>query len=821
MKDFLRGKRCMVWSFMGNSRMFQALNNHGDRFDTVGIFTFEVDATGTLAETGTSVAGLLPYVQKWPHVKWMLTVMNHGTAAIFTALRNNTGGAKTKFLSELVRIMQKYPWCAGVDIDLERGGGYENRETANLLFRDIYQTVKAYDSRKLVNICLPGMTGVQGSVGGENWCVYADLDPYCDTAAIMSYGMAWAGSAPGPVSPRSWLEGIYNYASKVMNPEKLFLGLPAYGWNWRIHDTPTNMSMVNRGVSNTYYAAKQWMDGGYNFTNDGPPQPMIPFVAYWDDYDKVPWMMPHVYDYMDGSHAASKSGPITQDIYNRRRYLTCYGKQQQASFGTVYVDRNGVPDSTSGRVITGDTIAALGDNGSATYWFTISQTGVYDVAVCIGFPFWDINGIQVSLDGTTKTFSESRLWWPYWRSTCWFSLASGISLAAGQHTLTISLGVIGVQFYGFRVCSVFAQTAAAGTATFSLKPRAFVDVRGQRAMPDRGFKLTTEVLRRPPESALIWYEDFRDENPLKETYWKTLSGEWVVWHDPDSTATRPYSQLEGSGKLAWKYDQFSDLHLRARIAFPANGTGRAGVFCGDIFCCINLSNQKVELYQGSTLLGSWQGSYEKTLNAHIRESPSMYLLEMRKRDNRVRVYSGSSSVLRFTATVSSTSGHAGIQSDGPVQCELLRLGDAWTYEPYEAFDVRMPDGRIQQYGRIQRSGITWDEEFHVFTLHSDVEELSTRSEDISADYGFFHSDLLKIACDQDYTAEVTLRDINVWISKLYLGDADGFSILYYQDVDSLVYWSNEAAYRWKLRGIAIWSLGQEDMRLWEALPKQM
>lgn len=42
-----------------------------------------------------------------------------------------------------------------------------------------------------------------------------------------------------------------------------------------------------------------------------------------------------------------------------------------------------------------------------------------------------------------------------------------------------------------------------------------------------------------------------------------------------------------------------------------------------------------------------------------------------------------------------------------------------------------------------------------------------------------------------------------------------------QDVDSLVYWSNEAAYRWNVRGIAIWSLGQEDMRLWEALPRQI
>ena len=231
MRDYLEGKRCMVWSFMGNTRMYQALRDYGDRLDTVGIFTFEVDATGTISETGTWFSSMLTFINKWPHIKWMLTVMNHGTASIFTALRNNTDGAKDMFLTELVRIMEKYPWCAGVDIDLERGGEYENREAANALFRDIYNAVKAYDSTKLVNICLPGMTSVNGSVGGENWCVYADLDAYCDTAAIMSYGMAWAGSAPGPVSPRDWLEGIYDYASSVMDPKKIFLGLPGYGWN--------------------------------------------------------------------------------------------------------------------------------------------------------------------------------------------------------------------------------------------------------------------------------------------------------------------------------------------------------------------------------------------------------------------------------------------------------------------------------------------------------------------------------------------------------------------------------------------------------------
>lgn len=822
MRDYLKGKRCMVWSFMGNARMYQALRDYGDRLDTVGIFTFEVDASGTISETGTSISTMLPYIQKWPHIKWLLTIMNHGTASIFTALRDNTGGAKDMFLSEIVRIMAKYPWCAGIDIDLERGGGYENREAANTLFADIYQTVKANNPAKLVNICLPGMTGVQGSVGGENWCVYADLDPYCDTASIMSYGMAWAGSAPGPVSPRSWLEGIYNYAVTAMNPEKLFMGLPGYGWNWEIYDTPENLGRTYRGTSNTYYAAKLWMTGGYNFTDDAPPQPFIPIVAYWDDYDKVPWALPQVYDYMEGSDAAAYEYPLLSGTYNRRHYLTCYGKEQKAEFGTIFIDKSGgSPDSYTEPATVSDSMTVLGEGGTATYQFTVSVSGTYDIAVHLCYPFWDKNALRVTVDGTAKTFTENRMWWPYWRRTCWLSFADRMSLSAGTHTLTISGGVPGVQFYGFRVCSDFSEAPSAGEASFTLSPRQFLDVDGNPATPDKGFKLTCEMLRRKPDSALVWYEDFRDETPLPDSYWTTLSGEWSVWREAYTTENRPYSLLEGSGRLAWKYEGFSDLHIRARVGFAQNGGGRAGVFLGNLFCCLNYDTQRVELYQGSSLLGSYAVSLSKTPASTLHSDPTLYTIEMRKRGNRVRVYSGASYTLRFTATVSDTSGYAGIQADNAIVCDLLRAGDAWAYEPYESFLVEYPDGVTKTFGRIARSGVTWDGEFQVFTVNSDVEETATRSEDISLDYDFFHSHTMSLACGNDYEVRIIPQDINVWTARLFLGDADGFSILYYQDVDSLVYWANEAAYRWKLRGIAIWSLGQEDMRLWEALPKQI
>ena len=250
--DTLKGKKIMVWTFMGNTRMYNALRDYGDRISQIGLFSFKVRATGEIYETGVSISSMMTYINRYSHIKWLLTVANDGTNSIFKALRDNTNGAQDMFLSELVRIMQKYPWCDGIDIDLEKGDGYSTHEASTAMFRNIYNTVKAYDSSKLMNICLPGMTSVNGSVGGENWCVYADLNNYCDTASIMSYGMAWAGSAPGPVSPRSWLEGIYDYVSQVMDTEKVFLGMPAYGWNWQIYDKPENIGKSYRGTSQTY-----------------------------------------------------------------------------------------------------------------------------------------------------------------------------------------------------------------------------------------------------------------------------------------------------------------------------------------------------------------------------------------------------------------------------------------------------------------------------------------------------------------------------------------------------------------------------------------
>ena len=55
-------------------------------------------------------------------------------------------------------------------------------------------------------------------------------------------------------------------------------------------------------------------------------------------------------------------------------------------------------------VILSSSSATLGEDGEAEYEFNIANSGTYDVAVRILFPFWDKNSINISLDGVSKKF---------------------------------------------------------------------------------------------------------------------------------------------------------------------------------------------------------------------------------------------------------------------------------------------------------------------------------------------------------------------------------------------------------------------------------
>ena len=70
------------------------------------------------------------------------------------------------------------------------------------------------------------MTGVQGSVGGENWCVYEDLNPYSRYGSNYElwHGMGWFCSGTGFSEGLAWK--VFMIMLFAMNPEKIFWDCP-------------------------------------------------------------------------------------------------------------------------------------------------------------------------------------------------------------------------------------------------------------------------------------------------------------------------------------------------------------------------------------------------------------------------------------------------------------------------------------------------------------------------------------------------------------------------------------------------------------------
>ena len=76
--DTLKGKQIMVWTFMGNARMYEALRDYGDRISQIGLFSFKVRATGEIYESGVAISDMLTYINKC--VTASTLTWNEGTA---------------------------------------------------------------------------------------------------------------------------------------------------------------------------------------------------------------------------------------------------------------------------------------------------------------------------------------------------------------------------------------------------------------------------------------------------------------------------------------------------------------------------------------------------------------------------------------------------------------------------------------------------------------------------------------------------------------------------------------------------------------------
>lgn len=602
---------------------------------------------------------------------------------VFDALRFNAA-ARTRLASDVSKMFDDYPWLHGVDIDLEGGGNSASAESEQV-FRQVAAVARQRGRRS--SAALPALTA-SGSVGGENWVRYKQLGEILDHVSVMSYDMAWNGSAPGPISPGFWMRNVYDWATSQIPAHKLSMGLPAYGRAWVIHDQPSGRY---RGTSGTYYAARNWLDGTWL---DGPgdiDQPQMAWLAF-RDADHVPNALLGVWDWTPPQGRRSSSG-YTFARYEGRDYAVRYSKAS-------------------------------------------------------GTPIWSLADNSV---GTAR-------------------------------------------------------------AEYTIAPRPMRDVHGNWATPRRGINLTVEMLQRVPESATIFDDDTRTQGQLTSSL-HIRDGSWTHWRQ-DPNATRPYSQYRTTGGSLRFGHNFGvqALHVQARAQLPAAGWW--GVQIGNVRAEVNNAGALRITDNGVTVATATVD----TPGTSSAPGSGRYVVGMRIRDGHVRAHSArstSSVPLRLEADVPSTDAHgtAGVWASGQAWFDHIRLGDGWWYQPREAIEVII-DGQAWTLGRVPRANVTWDGQ-NRFRPNADIEESATRERSISLDWTFEHIAPAPITTDTTRRVVIKPIDVDCRLGRIFACDAQGARILYYSDAEYLARWADTATHDYAMQGIAIWTLGQEDVRFWE------
>ncbi|MDC3413952.1 hypothetical protein [Terrihalobacillus insolitus] len=183
-------------------------------------------------------------------------------------------------------------------------------------------------------------------------------------------------------------------------------------------------------------------------------------------------------------------------------------------------------------------------------------------------------------------------------------------------------------------------------------------------------------------------------------------------------------------------------------------------------------------------------------------------------------HNGSVNVSTGDVTLSRSSGACGVYANSAkIYCYHLGIATTDRWETMEKFEVTI-DGVTKEFGQIARSGYSYDE--FGYLVYSGIDEKVTRddgqedSDSVSLDYEITVIDWNGWQGAKD--VKIKLRDAGVWFGQLLIGDKQGMSVIWAGDAWSFLDAMNMAVNDYGAKGIGLWTMGQEDPKLFELVP---
>jgi spore germination protein YaaH len=117
----------------------------------------------------------------------------------------------------------------GVNFDLEKAAPTD-RSLFTKLIRD--WSARFQQANLIVTIDVPAKTSNDPLDIWRGSFDYKAIGQAVDEVIIMTYEEHWAVSEPGSVASIPWVTRVLNYAIANIPPQKIYMGIPMYGYDW-------------------------------------------------------------------------------------------------------------------------------------------------------------------------------------------------------------------------------------------------------------------------------------------------------------------------------------------------------------------------------------------------------------------------------------------------------------------------------------------------------------------------------------------------------------------------------------------------------------
>lgn len=184
--------------------------------------------------------------------------------------------AQDNLINNIIKTLKEKNYY-GLDIDFEYIYPYD-RESYNNFIRRITRTLKPL-GYSVTSALAPKVSATQEGILYEahDYPVHGEL---LDHVIPMTYEWGYTYSPPMAVAPINEVRKVLDYAVTAIPREKIFMGIPNYGYDWTLPYTPGTAAKV---VSNTGAVDLAGREGAFIRYNQ---KSQAPFFNYYDDNGK-------------------------------------------------------------------------------------------------------------------------------------------------------------------------------------------------------------------------------------------------------------------------------------------------------------------------------------------------------------------------------------------------------------------------------------------------------------------------------------------------------------------------------------------------------